>query len=300
MQSDSFFDLRLDGAEKTLWEPLWRLSTELSPLEQALLATFPLRRLHFLAHNGSSAILTGHNASRLQHTLGVFSLIAHFQPDKPLLRAAALLHDIGHYPFSHTLEHLPGVDHHAATRARLLVPPIASVLETYNIEPGAVISLIMGEVQSPLRNNEGILQADHLDSWVRGAQARGQLSSGADLLKNLWMTEPHLETDSATAERLVELIVAEAHFHLSAANLGSSTVLEHLTSALLEAEVITLDALSSMTDAELGFHLLSTPQTRTEAESFGLGLSAWPWHAWQREKRASSLAKTNFTCHCLR
>jgi len=50
--------------------------------------------------------------NRLQHTLGVFSLVAHFCPENVLLRAAALLHDVGHAPFSHALERLDGVDHH--------------------------------------------------------------------------------------------------------------------------------------------------------------------------------------------
>ena len=264
-------NLRLDGAEKILWEPLWKLEIPLSPLEQALLSTSPLRRLHHLAHSGSSSILTGHTQSRLQHTLGVFALVAYFQPDNVLLRIAALLHDVGHYPFSHTLEQLPGIDHHRLTLERLHTAPIAPLLQSHGVEPELVVQFIEGDPPSPLRNQSDALHADHLDAWARGAQSRGQLDTSANILSHLRLIDGYLETNRATADYLVELITLEAHFHASAADLGSSALIERLTSSLLKADTLTLNALADMTDAELSFHLLNSPQTSAEARRLWFG-----------------------------
>jgi HD superfamily phosphohydrolase len=258
---------RLDGAADVLWAPLWRLRTALRPVERALLACKPMRRLHFVCHGGGSALTTHHTHSRLQHTLGVFSLVAHFCPDDDLLRAAALLHDVGHAPFSHALEQLDGVDHHRWTVECLLAPPVADILARHGLEPRSVVNCIDGDPVSILKNRDGILHADHLDSWARSAQVGGILPHPApEILARLHLNGQHLETDVQTAELLVDLIVAEARFHCSAANLGPNTVLADLVQRLFDAGVLTPDDLDSMTDAEVEKWLFETPATKEEAQ----------------------------------
>jgi HD superfamily phosphohydrolase len=201
------YPARIDGAAGVLWEPLWRLRTDLRPVERALLACAPMRRLHFVHHGGGAYLGTQHTHSRLQHTLGVFSLVAHFCPGDDLLRAAALLHDVGH---------------HRWTIDRILSPPIADILTQHKLDPRAVLACIRGEPASPLRNGDGVVHADHLDSWVRSAQVGGILPLPApELLARLRLSGSHLDMDVETAELLVDLIVAEARFHCSAANLGT-------------------------------------------------------------------------------
>ncbi|OME92287.1 HD domain-containing protein [Paenibacillus lautus] len=78
-----------------------------------------LRRLHLVRHGGAFFINSHHTFSRLQHTLGVFALTAHFEPDNRVLRVAALLHDIGHPPFSQTLDSLEGVSSQMDARGRI-------------------------------------------------------------------------------------------------------------------------------------------------------------------------------------
>jgi len=258
---------RLDGVAGLLWEPLWQLCVELRPVERALLTCPPLRRLHLVHHGGGSYLNTQHTHSRLQHTLGVFSLIAHFCPENDLLRAAALLHDVGHAPFCHTLEGLDGVDHHRWTGDRVLSPPIADILIQHNLDPQSVLACISGEPTNLLRNDDGILHADHLDCWVRSAQVGGILPRLASkVLARLHLRGTYLDTDIETAELLVDLIVAEARFYCSAANLGPNTILKHLVQKLFDAGVLTTNTLVAMTDSVVERALFETPVTAEEAK----------------------------------
>ena len=202
----------------------------------------------------------------MQHTLGVFSLIAHFCPENDILRAAALLHDVGHAPFCHTLEGLDGVDHHRWTRDRILSPPIADILIQHDLAPQSVLACISGETANPLRNDNGILHADHLDCWVRSAQAGGILPRPApEILARLRLRGSHLDADIETAELLVDLIVAEARFYCTAANLGPNTILKHLVQQLLDAGVLTTNALATMTDSMVERALFESSVTAEEA-----------------------------------
>jgi hypothetical protein len=212
---------------------------------------------------------TPHTHSRLQHTLGVFALIAHFCPENDLLRAAALLHDVGHVPFCHTLEGLDGVDHHRWTIDRILSPPIADILTQHNLHPQSVLACISGETANLLRNDDDILHADHLDCWVRSAQVGGILPRPApepEVLARLRLRGPYLDTDIEIAELLVDLIVAEARFYCTAANLGPNTILKHLVQQSLEAGVLTTNTLATMTDSMVERVLFDTPVTAKEAK----------------------------------
>lgn len=110
--------------ETTLYEPLWQPELPLTNLEQRLLNTFSLRRLHFISHMSAARFGTPLVHTRYQYTLGVFARVTHYDPDHTLARLAALLHDIGHAPFSHALELIPNVNHHAMTDALLDEAPL--------------------------------------------------------------------------------------------------------------------------------------------------------------------------------
>ncbi len=263
---ESIYLARLDGAADVLWEPLWRLRTELRPVEHALLTCPPVRRLHFVHHGGGALLSTPHTHSRLQHVLGVFALVAHFCPDDDLLRAAALLHDVGHAPFCHTLEGLDGVDHHHKTGDSVLSPPIADILAQHSLDPRTVLACIDGEPANFLRNNDGILHADHLDCWVRSAQVGGILPRPApEILARLRLQGPYLDADVEIAELLVDLIVAEARFYCTAANLGPNTILKHLVQQLLDAGTLTVHDLATMTDSMVEHALFTNSITAEEA-----------------------------------
>jgi len=86
--------------------------------EKEIIDSFPfqrLRRLRQLA--GAEFVYPGANHTRFEHSIGVMyltgllgenpNLTQHLSEDNTqMVRIAALLHDVGHGPFSHTFEHL--------------------------------------------------------------------------------------------------------------------------------------------------------------------------------------------------
>ncbi len=121
------------GLSPMFTDPLWRIPVRLRPVEVALLCTAPLRRLYFVAHRGASSLSTVQSYSRLEHSLGVLALVAHFRPDDAPLRVAALVHDIGHLPLSHTFEGIHGLDHHAIGLRLLRADPVRPVLASHGV-----------------------------------------------------------------------------------------------------------------------------------------------------------------------
>ncbi|WP_241779592.1 HD domain-containing protein [Streptomyces natalensis] len=240
------------GRTATFTDPLWRIPVRLNPVEVALLRTEPLRRLHFVAHGGASTVSTLQSYSRLEHTLGVLALVAHFRPEDELLRVAALLHDIGHLPLSHTIEGISGLDHHAIGLQLLRTDPIRTVLENHGIRTEAVTAALGKQSHSPLTNPSGVLNLDHLDSFVRSGRAAGRLGTDpAVMLRRLDIRDAAVSADRPTAASLVDLICGEARLHTSWDSVGPASVVRRLACHLLDSTTLTPARLARMTDPQL-------------------------------------------------
>ncbi|TJZ54684.1 HD domain-containing protein [Streptomyces piniterrae] len=254
------------GLTAEFTDPLWRISVSLNPVEVELLRTEPLRRLHFVAHGGASTISTLQSYSRLEHTLGVLALVAHFRPQDELLRVAALVHDIGHLPLSHTFEGVAGLDHHAIGLQSLRTDPIHPLIEQHGIRTEAVITALDGQPPSPLTNRTGLLNLDHLDSFVRSGRAAGRLDTDpALILSRLDLKDSAVSADHETAASLVDLICAEARLHTSWDSVGPASVVRRLACQLLDNTTLTPARLARMTDPQLWSAFDSCAVTRAES-----------------------------------
>src|SRR2546422_5572100 len=86
----------------------------LDPLVIDLMETLELQRLNSIRQLGLTyLVFPGANHSRIEHCLGVGHVAGRMADalglppeDRALAIAAGLLHDVGHGPFSHTLEHV--------------------------------------------------------------------------------------------------------------------------------------------------------------------------------------------------
>jgi uncharacterized protein len=127
-----------------------------------LVDTAAFRRLARISQLGLvSLVYPAALHTRFEHSLGVYRLALRFlrrlacdarfaaairREDAELLLCAALLHDIGHWPFCHPIEdiRLPGVPKHEQFAERFIAEgEVADVLRSeWGIEPAAVLKLL--------------------------------------------------------------------------------------------------------------------------------------------------------------
>ncbi len=173
-----------------LRDPLWN-NIRLDPLALALLDTTVVQRLRYVRQLGLAFLVyPGASHSRFEHALGAHHLagealrlmheqgqLDHVPTDEPaIVRAAALLHDIGHYPFSHALEEIGALHHEEVARPLLLGGPVADVLRTHlgADAPERVFALITGTSSSPLQGLiSGSLDLDKIEYLKRDAHMCG-------------------------------------------------------------------------------------------------------------------------------
>jgi HD superfamily phosphohydrolase len=146
---------------KVIRDPVWGYIDIPQPL-LALVDTKEFQRLRNITQLGYvHLVYPGARHTRFEHSLGVYNLAKQFMvrlldSDPPLeleeedisvFLAATLLHDIGHYPFSHTLEELtPFFVLHEDRARRLIEDPqgnISRVLtEQLGVDPVRVANVI--------------------------------------------------------------------------------------------------------------------------------------------------------------
>lgn len=179
---------------------------------QAFLRLERIQQLGFV-----SRVWPGARHTRFEHSIGVFHLarqaVEHLRrssdgawittEDARTISAAALLHDIGHYPFSHAIEELgdPVISHEQVGRGIVLGPEIAPILrESWGVDPERVAAIIdpAGQQLHPadalLRGIlSGPLDVDKLDYLPRDARACSVPYGGVDssrLLDSLIFATP--------------------------------------------------------------------------------------------------------------
>ncbi|HET8524328.1 MAG TPA: HD domain-containing protein, partial [Thermomicrobiales bacterium] len=189
----------------------------LSVPELALIATPVFLRLERIQQLGFvSRVWPGARHARYEHSLGVLHLarlaVDHLRAipagswitdeDARVITAAALLHDVGHYPFSHAIEELgpPVLPHEVVGRRIIEGPEIAPILRNvWQIDPARVASVVApnGRTLPPadevLRGIlSGPLDIDKLDYLPRDARACNVPYGGVDtgrLLDSLTLAE---------------------------------------------------------------------------------------------------------------
>ncbi|WP_432542917.1 HD domain-containing protein [Kineococcus sp. SYSU DK002] len=263
------------GLEGTYTDPVWKITVRLSALERHLLRTWWVRRLQFIAHAGAAATVTTQSYSRLEHSLGVLALVAHFHPADQLARAAALVHDIGHLPFSHTFEGLAGLNHHHLGSQRL--EALAPVLDLHGLDAVQVDDSAQGASPGPLTAAAGLLSLDHLDSFVRSARSHGRLEEDPrQLLNRLRLLEGAVSTDAATAGQLAALVIAEVRSQTAAVNVLATAVMRHWAGLVLDdAAPHQRAAVAAMTDDEFWALLRADERTAGDVEQFRRNPQQW-------------------------
>jgi len=176
-------------------------------LETALVNSRPVQRLRHIRQLGLTfMVYPGAEHSRFTHALGAMELAGRVYDvlaaksngrlpagrttvERRAVRAAALLHDIGHAPFSHSAEELfeEGIDHEEMTRRLISHPEISELFERHGGELTA--ARVAGLVGNPAHGIDrllaqvisGELDVDKMDYLLRDSLFCGVRYGSYDL-----------------------------------------------------------------------------------------------------------------------
>ncbi|WP_049929181.1 HD domain-containing protein [Halopiger goleimassiliensis] len=215
---------------------------ELDPTAEALLDTAPMQRLREVRQLSTvQFVYPSANHTRFEHSLGVYHLASRavdrldLEPDlADRLRAAALVHDVGHGPFGHQTE--PAIErhlgrHHDEIDWLLERTELGDVLAERGLDPTAIAATVDG--RGPLGELvSGALDVDRMDYLVRDAHHTGVPYGTIDharLLHNLRIVDGELAVEEDT--------VATAESALIARTLMNATVYRHHVSRIAGAMI---------------------------------------------------------------
>jgi HD superfamily phosphohydrolase len=177
----------------TIRDPLWD-TIRLDSVAVRIVDSAAFQRLRYIKQLGHAHLVyPGATHTRFDHAVGVYHLARRAlrvlgeqggledvdEADCSLIPFAALLHDIGHYPFSHALEELqadriPG--HHEALVGHFLTDPdVAAALRSVTADAAVRIEdLIRGRSANPLQGLvSGSLDLDKIEYLKRDARFCG-------------------------------------------------------------------------------------------------------------------------------
>src|SRR5918992_4254131 len=148
-------------------DPVWN-NVRVDKLAMQLIDTATFQRLRYVRQLGwVYLVYPGATHTRFEHALGAYHLarralalledrgdLAGLAPDEcQLVRIATLLHDIGHYPYSHALEEIGALHHEEVARPLVTAGAVAAALSAAfgPAAPDRVMRLVRGESDSPLQ-----------------------------------------------------------------------------------------------------------------------------------------------------
>ncbi|MFC3477792.1 HD domain-containing protein [Halobacterium litoreum] len=241
---------------------------EVEGVAEALLDTPAVQRLrHIKQLSTVRLVYPSANHTRFEHSLGVYHLadraLDHLDVSgarADTVRAAALLHDVGHGPYGHQTE---GIiqrrlgRHHDEVEDLLAGGPVGDVLRDHGLDPHRVAAVVSGEGRLG-QLVAGELDVDRMDYLVRDAHHTGVPYGTIDhgrLLRALTFRDGELvlaEGNVATAESvLVGRALMNATVYRHHVSRIAGTMLDRAGARLLDTTDLAPETFARMTDAEL-------------------------------------------------
>ncbi len=301
-----------------LRDPLWN-NIRLDPLALALLETPVVQRLRYVRQLGLAFLVyPGATHSRFEHALGAWHLagVALRLLDErgaltgidvraqQIVRAAALLHDVGHYPFSHALEEI-GVTHHEQVAHPLITSGLIADVLRNALGPSApeeVFALITGRSTDPLQGLiSGSLDLDKIEYLKRDATMCGVPYGEIDVdrLLNSLVIVQSSERDARTIgvhekglSALESLLFAKYQMYRNVywhhAVRSATAMYKRLVAVALDSGHVAADRVAHFTDEGLLVHL-DVPTLPAEARVMLDGLRYRRLHKRAYECPAATL-----------
>lgn len=259
---------------------------EVDALALRLLDSQRVQRLRHVSQLGfANLVYPGANHTRFEHSLGTMHLasmisrqLGLYQNEIQIVTAAALLHDIGHGPFSHVIEPVmeacTGRRHHEIADL-VRAGPVAGILEGEGISPAEVYAIISGRHRLA-GIIHGSLDVDRMDYLMRDAHYTGAPYGTVDaqrLIRSILLTDSGIGIEESGINAAESLLIARTlmrpavYFH-HVSRIATSMFVLAATEHLQHVPGADAAAMMRMDDAACMQTLLASPHpvTRSLAE----------------------------------
>ncbi len=235
----------------------------LTEFELKLIDTPPLQRLRRIRQLGFiNLIYPGANHSRFEHSIGALYLASKLadsigldEDKKNLLRVCALLHDIGHGPFSHVSEPILNIPHEELTSYIIKNSELTDVLnEKYRINKIDEIihgQNVLGQAIS------GELDVDRMDYLLRDSHYTGVAYGTIDVERLIYniKLENNLVLDIKGIQAAESMLVARYFMYPSVYQHHTTRIVNAMFRRCLkyavEEKIVDLEYLSKHDDSDL-------------------------------------------------
>jgi HD superfamily phosphohydrolase len=268
---------------KVIRDPLWN-NIRVDPLALRLIDTTAFQRLRYVRQLGLAFLVyPGASHSRFEHALGTYHLARRAllllderdglrdvpESSQTEVSIAALLHDIGHYPFSHALEEIGALNHEEVAQPLICSGEVGAILraELGDEAPGHIVDLIRGKSDQPLQGLiSGSLDLDKIEYLRRDALMCGVPYGDIDadrLLNSLVLMQGENISGIGIQEKglsaVESLLFAKYQMYRNVywhhAVRSATAMYKRLVSDALDAGSLTANELASFTDEGLLFGL---------------------------------------------
>jgi HD superfamily phosphohydrolase len=200
--------------------------------EKQIIDSYPVQRLRRLRQlAGSEFVYSGANHTRFEHSIGVMHLAGKLtenpnlskllsEEEVQIVRIAALLHDVGHGPFSHVFEHLLvkflNKTHENMTAWIIRESELQDIITELGYDPDVVGKLAVGEMRSHGKAFidqiiQSAVDVDKLDFVVRDTYHTGAEYGYVDIFRLIHMLDvlgENLAVDVGALSALESFVLA--------------------------------------------------------------------------------------------
>ncbi|TLG73919.1 HD domain-containing protein [Culicoidibacter larvae] len=245
---------------KVFRDPIHNYILVNEPLIWKLINTYEFQRLHHIHQlGGTFQAFHGAEHTRFGHSLGVYEIVRQIlekvepiaelldEREQLLVFSAALLHDVGHGPFSHALESIIGFSHEDMSK-KVIMDPDSEVHQLLTSEMDEAFADEVEAIIAKRHPNQilvelisGQVDADRMDYLARDAYFAGVPYGNYDMtriMRVMRVANGHIVFKESGIHALENYIMSRYHMYVQVYNHPAGRAYEFLLEKIVQRLVL--------------------------------------------------------------